>query len=270
MAIVDGVVDADRIDAARAFAARWRSTSRSSVTSASSSSASSPRCASDIVAHNMRSFTGVELDDEHRRVAQRYRDAPRPGAARTLRRVARARPWARSGTVRRLLRRQRVRVPRRARVGQRGVHRAARLRARADGYDTSVQGELLVSTFTAGHASRRRHHRARAAGDHESGTWASRAERVRGFVHGQARRAEVLGRVGRGATARSATPSRPTGTSGRTSTSRSTRSARRMGVPPLDPADAADGALPRLVHTQRMKRRPRPAELRVTESTTSC
>ena len=115
------------------------------------------------------------------------------------------------------------------------------------GYDTSVQGEILVSAFTAGM------HPDDAVSAHvlpvimvfhlgiPMNDFAGSSTR-------RARPAEVLGRVVAGRPGHAATRSRTTGTSGPTSTSRSTTVRAAMGVAPLDPADAADGEYPDWYH----------------------
>ena len=187
------------------------------------------RCCVDMAATQHQELQRQVDERRPRRVAHAVRRASRSRAARALRRrsprTTRARSARRSPTSID----ERLRLRRSSALRQRGIRaHAARLAHVLSGYDTSLQGELLVSTFTAGMhpdepitghilpviielASRHRARQVRRAPPRAASTRRSSSS------HGSA------------ATRPPATRSRRAGTSGRTSTSRSPTCGTRCG-----------------------------------------
>lgn len=150
MAVVDGVVDPARLDVAQAFAAAMgldepflrdlRAIEVGDVAAARS----------DIVARNIRSFTGRWMGDDIDGWLMPYRDAPDEALHARYEGLAACAPGTFGHEFRQFYVKNKFDFPGRPDSANEAFttpHDSAHV---LSGYDTSLQGELLVSTFTAG------------------------------------------------------------------------------------------------------------------------
>jgi len=150
MAVVDGVVDPPRIDAAQGFAAALSIDAPFLRDLHSIEVGDLAAARSDIVARNIRSFTGRWMGDDIDAWLMPYRDAPDETLHVRYEGLDACAPGTFGHEFHQFYAKNGFDYPGRADSANEAFttpHDSAHV---LSGYDTSLQGELLVSTFTAG------------------------------------------------------------------------------------------------------------------------
>ena len=149
-AVVDGVVDRARLDAAQAFAAALGLDEPFLRDLRAIEVGDLAAARSDIVARNIHSFTGQWMGDDIDGWLMPYRDAPDEALHARYEGLAACAPGTFGHEFREFYVKNGFDYPGRPDSANEAFttpHDSAHV---VSGYDTSLQGELLVSTFTAG------------------------------------------------------------------------------------------------------------------------